>query len=190
MLESIGIALPGEATLIAAAVYAGKTHNLNIWLIIIAAATGDIIGDNIGFWIGETIGYRLFLRYGARIGITERKIKLGQYLFRLHGAKVVFFGRFIAVLRILAAIPAGANRMRWMLFFSANMAGAFCWATVFGIGAYLLGGAVDRFAGPVGIGIAAVALVGMILAAVMLRGRERALEEEAVRAIPGPLPRS
>lgn len=190
MLESIGVPLPGEATLIAAAVYAGETHNLNIWLVIAAAATGGIIGDNVGFWIGETVGYRLFLRYGARIGITERKIKLGQYLFRLHGSKVVFFGRFVAVLRVLAAILAGVNRMPWTRFFVANMAGAICWAYAFGYGAYALGGAVHRFAGPVGIALAVVALAALVLSAAILRGRERALEDEAVRAIPGPLPRS
>ena len=190
MLESIGIPLPGEATLIAAAVYAGETHNLNIWLVIVAAAAGGIAGDNIGFWIGEKVGYHLILRYGARIGITDRKVKLGQYLFRLHGAKVVFFGRFVALLRVLAAVLAGANRMPWLRFFAANAAGAICWATAFGLGAYLLGGAVHRFAGPVGVGIGVVALAGLIASAFLLRGRERALEDEANRALPGPLTRS
>lgn len=188
MLESIGVPLPGEATLIAAAVYAGETHKLDIRLIVAAAALGGIIGDNIGFWIGEKVGYGLILRYGARIGITDRKIKLGQYLFRLHGAKVVFFGRFVAVLRVLAALLAGVNRMPWLRFFAANAAGALCWASAFGAAAYTLGHAVHRFSGPVGIGLAVVAGIGLVIAATVLRGRERALEAEAVAALPGPLP--
>jgi membrane protein DedA with SNARE-associated domain len=106
-LESMGLPLPGEATLIAAAVYAATTHHLNIWLVIAAAATGAIVGDNIGYWIGREIGYRLLLRYGHYVYLTEARIKLGQYLFFRHGGKIVFFGRFVAVLRALAAILAG-----------------------------------------------------------------------------------
>jgi membrane protein DedA with SNARE-associated domain len=103
-LESMGLPLPGEATLVAAAVYAATTHHLNIWLVIAAAATGAIVGDNIGYWIGREIGYPLLLRYGHYVYLTEARIKLGQYLFFRHGGKIVFFGRFVAVLRALAAI--------------------------------------------------------------------------------------
>ena len=103
-VESMGLPLPGEAVLIAAAVYAGETHHLNIWLVIIAAAAGAILGDNLGFWIGREVGYRLLLRYGPYVGLTEGRIKLGQYLFNQHGGKIVFFGRFVAVLRVLAAL--------------------------------------------------------------------------------------
>jgi membrane protein DedA with SNARE-associated domain len=117
-LESIGIPVPGETALVAAAIYAATTQELNIWLVIVAAACGAIFGDNIGMAIGREIGYRLLTRYGPRIGLSERRIKLGQYLFRRHGGKVVFFGRFVAVLRALAAFLAGANCMPWRRFSS------------------------------------------------------------------------
>ena len=91
-LESMGLPVPGETTLIAAALYAGTTHELNIVAVVLTAAAGAIIGDNVGFWLGREFGYRLLLRYGARLGLTERKIKLGQYLFLRHGGKVVFWG--------------------------------------------------------------------------------------------------
>jgi membrane protein DedA with SNARE-associated domain len=86
-LESMGLPLPGEATLIAAAIYAGSTQQLNIWLVIAAAAIGAILGDNIGYWIGREIGYRLLLRYGHYLQLTDARIKLGQYLFSRHGGK-------------------------------------------------------------------------------------------------------
>jgi membrane protein DedA with SNARE-associated domain len=63
----MGLPLPGEATLIAAALYAGKTQALNIWIIVVCASAGAILGDNPGFWIGREIGFRLLLRYGGRL---------------------------------------------------------------------------------------------------------------------------
>jgi membrane protein DedA with SNARE-associated domain len=114
MLESLGLPLPGETTLITAAIYAGVTRDLTLTGIVVAAVAGAVIGDNIGFWIGEKVGYRLLIRYGPRLRITPGQIKLGQYLFMRHGGKVVFFGRFVAVLRALAAFLAGANKMPWV----------------------------------------------------------------------------
>lgn len=92
----MGIPLPGETTLIAAAVVAGTTHVLGIWFVIAAAAGGAILGDNVGFWVGREFGYWLLLRYGRYVRLTERRIKLGQYLFDRYGGEVVFFGRFVA----------------------------------------------------------------------------------------------
>src|ERR1700730_14777972 len=112
-IESMGIPCPGETMLLVAAIYAGTTHRLSLPLVIIAAASGAILGDNIGYWVGREGGYRLLRRYGHYLRLDERKVKLGQYLFRTHGGKVVFFGRFIAVLRALAAFLAGTNRMPW-----------------------------------------------------------------------------
>ena len=94
-LESVGLPLPGEATLIAAAVYAGTTQRLNIWLVIACTSLGAIVGDNLGFWIGRELGFRLLIRWGSYVGLPESRIKVGQYLFQLHGGKIVFFGRFL-----------------------------------------------------------------------------------------------
>ncbi len=138
-IESIGIPFPGETMLIAAAVYAGSTHQLSVTLVVVAAAAGAIMGDNIGFWIGREFGFRFLLRYGRYVRVTEPRIKLGQYLFLRHGGKVVFFGRFVAVLRALAAALAGTNRMSWLRFLAFNAAGGIAWATIYGFGAYLLG---------------------------------------------------
>jgi len=186
-LESTGIPVPGEATLVAAAIYAATTHDLNIWLVIAAAACGAILGDNIGMWLGREVGYRLLVRYGPRIGLSERRIKLGQYLFRRHGGKVVFFGRFVAVLRVLAAFLAGANRMPWPRFFVFNAAGGIVWATLYGLSAYYLGAAVQHVARPVGIAVGAVAILAVIGSMIFLRRHEQQLEDEAERAMPGPL---
>lgn len=186
-LESTGIPLPGETVLIAAAIYAGSTAQLDITHVILAAATGAVIGDNLGFWIGHTYGFRLLLRYGGYLRIRQAEIKLGQYLFRLHGGKVVFFGRFVALLRTFAAVLAGTNRMPWVPFLICNMAGGVLWATVFGVAGYLLGENAHRLLGPIGMIGVALAAVATVVGFVALRRSRKRLEAEAERALPGPL---
>ena len=186
-IESVGIPFPGETTLLAAAIYAGTTHHLSIAGVIAAAAIGAIVGDNLGFWIGRELGYGVLLRYGRYFRLTAPRIKLGQYLFLRHGGKVVFFGRFVAVLRALAAFLAGANRMTWLRFVTFNAAGGVVWAAAYGAGAYLLGEQVHRVLGPVGMGLLVVTLVLMVAGFVFLRRHENRLEAEAERALPGPL---
>jgi membrane protein DedA with SNARE-associated domain len=188
-LESMGLPLPGEAILIIGAVYASTQHDLSIWGVIASAAAGGIVGDNIGYWVGRTFGYSLLLRYGQYIGLSDAKIKLGQYLFLRHGAKVVFFGRFIAVLRILAAFLAGVNRMGWRAFLAANVAGCISWASLYGLGAYSFGAALVHTRAPLGIGLSIFAVVTVFLAALYVRSHESELQKEAETALPGPLQR-
>jgi membrane protein DedA with SNARE-associated domain len=186
-IESMGIPFPGETMLLAASVYAGTTHRLSVTWVIAAAAVGAIVGDNIGFWIGRELGYRFLLRYGRYVRITGPRIKLGQYVFLRHGSKVVFFGRFVPVLRTLAAFLAGANRMTWPRFLATNAAGGIAWAAAYGAAAYYFGKQVHNVLGPVGIGLLAVTMVVVIGGFFVLRRHERQLEEKAERALPGPL---
>jgi membrane protein DedA with SNARE-associated domain len=186
-LESIGIPVPGETALVAGAAIAATTHALALWIVIAAAAAGAILGDNIGFTIGRTLGYWLLPRLARHAWISERRIKLGRYLFLRHGGTVVFFGRFVAVLRELAALLAGVNRMSWPRFLVFNTAGGVIWATLYGVGAYHLGKEVSRLAEPVSIGIGIVVGLAVIAAAIFLRYRAAALEDRAEKALPGPL---
>ncbi len=186
-IESMGIPFPGETMLLVAAIYAGTTHRLSIPLVIVAAASGAILGDNVGFWIGREGGFRLLRRYGRYIRLDERKLKVGLYLFRKHGGKVVFFGRFVAVLRAWAAFLAGTNRMRWPPFLLFNALGGIVWATVYGLGGYFLGENINRLEGPIGtISIVLAALI-IIASLVFVWRNERQLEEKAEKALPGPL---
>jgi membrane protein DedA with SNARE-associated domain len=186
-LESMGIPAPGETSLILAAVYAGTHADLNIWGVIGFAAAGAIIGDNLGYWIGRTFGYSLVLHYGRYIGLSDKRIKLGQYLFMRHGPKVVFFGRFVSVLRILAAFLAGVNRMHWRPFLVANAAGGILWAAIYGSGAYIFGAALLHAQGPVGVGLLILVILSICLAVLYLRSHEAELQRQAERALPGPL---
>jgi membrane protein DedA with SNARE-associated domain len=186
-IESIGIPFPGETMLLIAAVYAGSTHHIAIPLVIAAAATGAILGDNFGFFVGREGGFRLVHNYGRFIRLDERKLKLGVYLFRLHGGKVVFFGRFVAVLRAWAAFLAGTNRMPWNRFLVFNAAGGIAWATLYGLGGYFLGDRIHSVSGILGKVTLVLALLALLAFLVFATRNEKRLEEQAERELPGPL---
>ena len=183
-LESMGIPLPGETTLVTAALYAGATGRLSIAAVVFAAAAGAIVGDNIGFWIGRTLGYRWVVRHQSALRLTPKRLRLGQYLFDRHGGKVVFLGRFVAVLRAFAALLAGLNRMRWRRFLVFNMMGAIVWASAYGGGAYAFGDKLTNVLGETGILLSAVAAALVVIGFLLARKYERRVSDEAERHVP------
>ncbi len=181
MFESAGVPLPGETALVLAAIYAGATGQLDIALVIAIAAAGAIIGDNLGFWIGRHYGLPLVKRYGHRVGLAERHIELGDWLYARHGAKIVFFGRFVAFLRIFAAMLAGVHGFGWWRFLFFNATGGIVWALAFGLGGYAFGDVVHRFTGPIGV----LAFAGVVAGAAgvwwFARRQEHRFMEQATR---------
>jgi membrane protein DedA with SNARE-associated domain len=112
-------------------------------VVVLAAAAGAIVGDGLGYIVGRRLGLPLLRGYGRYIGLDEDRLLIGRYLFLRYGNSVVFVGRFIAVLRMFAALLAGANRMPAGRFFFfnitggvCNITGGVCWASLFGFGAY------------------------------------------------------
>jgi membrane protein DedA with SNARE-associated domain len=185
--ECLGIPLPGETALIIASAYAGGTHRLSAWVIFAVAVSAAILGDNAGFWIGATGGYRLARAHGPRVGLDEGKLKIARYLFDRHGGQVVLFSRFIVILRTYAAFLAGASRMRWLRFLPANAAGGVLWAGTYTLAAYLAGDSLRRLSGTIdlilgGAGVLIIVVVGMAIR----RGTER-LSARAEAAYPGPI---
>src|SRR6478672_13878602 len=170
----MGIPVPGEAALIAAALLA-RGGGLDIVTLIIVASTAAIAGDNIGFVIGRHYGRRLFILPGPFLDQRHRVLELGEPFFARHGPKAVFLGRWVAGLRIASSWLAGMNRMRWPVFVFWNALGGICWATSIALSVYFLGAAAEHaidIVGPVALGGVALALVGYLL----YRRRRRAVE--------------
>lgn len=184
MFESMGVPLPGETALVAASIYAGSTHQLGIIQVIAVAAAAAIVGDNIGYLIGRTVGYRLLLRYGGYLHLDRRRLLVGRYLFLRHGGKIVFFGRFVAFLRAFAALLAGVNHMAWPHFLLMNAVGGICWAALFGGGAYLLGEKIRTVAGPTSLVFLALAAGLLVAGSIFFRRNEKELEARACAALP------
>lgn len=186
-LESLGIPLPGETALILAGAYAGTAHHLNPWLIFVVASTAAIIGDNIGFWIGDKGGYRLARRYGSKVRLDERKLKTARYLFDRHGIAVVFFGRFVSILRTYAAFLAGTSRMRWRKFLPANAAGGIVWAGIYTAVSYLAGSWLQRTSGTIDWILGGAAVVAIAAVLLLVRRQGSRFAERAEEAYPGQL---
>lgn len=186
-LESMGLPLPGETVLVLAAIYCGSGGDLAIMGVVAAAIAGAIIGDNVGYWIGRRFGYPFVLRHKAWLHLTDGRIKLAQYLFMRHGGAVVFFGRFVALLRIFAAFLAGVNKMSWNRFLFANASGGIIWASIFGFGAYAFGYAMHEMGRTLGIIAFVLAAIGFFGFGWYMRRREADLIIEAEKALPGPL---
>ena len=182
-LEAMGAPLPGESLLIGASIYAATTGKLEIGWVIAAAAAGAILGDNLGYIIGRWAGFPLLQRYGSYVGLNEKRMNLGRYLFQRHGGKVVFTGRFIAFLRTFVALLAGASKMDWKVFLLWNAVGGVVWTSLYCTGAYLLGDQMRRIQGPLGIGLAVVAVIVVGVAIWFLRRNEKRLEDRAEAAM-------
>ena len=177
-VESLGIPLPGEIALVSAALLASR-HTLDISPVWVGAAAtiGAIIGDTIGYTIGRRYGMSLFERLGKRFPnhFGTGHVALAKQLFTRWGVWAVFFGRFIALLRILAGPLAGALRMKYAHFLAANASGALCWAGGTTAVVYFAGLAAERWLSRfswIALVIAIIAGIGMTL---VLKERTRSL---------------
>lgn len=147
-IESLGIPLPGEIALVSAALLASR-HTLDINPVAVGAAAtiGAIVGDSIGYTIGRRYGMTLFERLGRRFPkhFGPGHVALAKQFFSRWGMWAVFFGRFIALLRIFAGPLAGALKMPYSHFLAANASGGLIWAGGTTAVVYYLGLAAEKW---------------------------------------------
>jgi membrane protein DedA with SNARE-associated domain/membrane-associated phospholipid phosphatase len=169
-IESFGVPLPGETALVTAAAYAALGR-LNIVGVIAAAAAGAIVGDNAGYWLGRKGGIALVHRFGKRVGLDDAKLARAHAFFEKYGARTVFIGRFIALLRSWAAVLAGVASMPFRTFMLYNALGGIAWAGIFGGLGYAFGRnlpKLERYVGQVSL---ALVLLGLLVALILLAMR-------------------
>lgn len=181
MLESMGLPLPAESLIIGASLYAATTHHLEIRWVMTAAVTGAIMGDNFGYLIGRSIGFRMLQKHGGKVGLTPERLMLGRYLFKRHGGMVVFLGRFVALLRVFVALLAGANHMPWKSFIWHNALGGIFWAGGYSIATYFLGREILSLSGPFAIGIGTLVVILLGVSLYFLKKNEKRLTDEALK---------
>lgn len=180
-LESVGIPLPGEIVLMTAALMSSQGH-ANPWLVGVSAITGAVGGDSIGYSIGRKGGKPLLERLGRRFPrhFSPGHIATAERSFQRWGVWAVFFGRFVALLRIFAGPLAGVLRMPYGRFLAANALGGIVWAGGITAAIYYAGQVVEpwlkRF-GYVGLGVAILFGLGSLL---FVRWRASKAEAEAV----------
>ncbi|MGH3597627.1 MAG: DedA family protein [Mycobacterium sp.] len=180
-IESLGIPLPGEIVLVSAALLSSR-HELAVNPVGVGAAgvIGAAIGDSIGYSIGRRLGLPLFDRLGRRFPrhFGPGHVLFAERIFDRWGSRAVFFGRFIALLRIFAGPLAGALKMRYSRFLTANVSGAVCWAGGTTALVYYAGVAAERWLSRFSWIALVVAVVCGVIIAVLLRERtSRAIAE-------------
>ncbi len=139
MLENAGLPVPGETILLVAGYFA-STGVFRVPLVMLVAAMGAVVGDNIGFAIGHHYGRGFLLRVGRFFFLTPKRLEYMENYFESHGNKTILVARFITGLRVFAALLAGAShKMPWRVFLLYNMAGAVLWSFVITLLGYLFG---------------------------------------------------
>ncbi len=178
-IESAGVPIPGETALITAALFARpEHHHWSLVSVIVVAAVAAIVGDNIGYLLGRYGGRKLINRWGFVERYAQKALPPSERFFEKHGPKAVFFGRFVAVLRVTAAWLAGLSHMQWWRFFAWNAAGGIIWATGVSLLAYWAGKAVAEAVGKYGLYAVVFLLVLGVLGYLGLRTwRKRVIEE-------------
>lgn len=178
-LENVGLPLPGETILITSGIFAATTHELNVVGIVFTAAVAAFGGGVAGLMIGR-YGERHFLH---RLGLDERDLRLGRYLFQRYGGRVVFVARFIAFLRSLAGLLAGANAMPVKRFLLASGLGALVWSATFGFGAYALGREIEALSARAAVAVGVLVVLAAIAGLRFLRSNRARLQIEADRDV-------
>jgi membrane protein DedA with SNARE-associated domain len=184
--ESAGVPLPGETILVAAATLAASTGQINIVVVVLAAAAGAIVGDGMGYMVGRRFGLPFLRRYGRYIRLDEDRLLIGRYLFFQYGNAIVFFGRFIAVLRMFAALLAGANSLPAGRFFFFNITGGVCWACLFGFGAYAVGAEIYKISGTLSVISLGLFIAAGFALSIFIRRNEATLRRRAEVALSDP----
>ncbi len=172
-LENAGVPVPGETTLLAAAFLAERGMFKLHW-IVLTAMCAAILGDNLGFWIGRRGGRALAEKHGPRLGLTPARLQRLEGYFARHGAKTVFFARFITGLRVFGAPLAGMSKMPWRAFIVWNAVGAVAWASVFGALGFFFGQSWDVLEKWIGRAAIVVAIVvGVVVLVIVARKHGR-----------------
>ncbi len=181
-LQSAGVPVPGTTALIAASLYAGTTHRLGIAGVIAAALVGATVGSGAGYGLGRWGGWSLLTRYGHLVRLTPSRLRVGRYVFREHGGKVVFFGRFITGLRTWSAFLAGAIRMPAGRFAVFAFTSAAVWAAANGIGYFWFGAALTHAGTLVNVALILAFVASLAVSAVYLRRRGKGVRSAAESA--------
>ena len=138
----VGVVVPGEISVILGGVLANQ-HKLALAAVLIAAGAGAIIGDTVGYWVGNRYGERVLAAIPNRI-LKPEHVERAEQTIRKFGGRAVFLGRFTAALRALVPGMAGMSRVGYSRFLAWNALGGALWATAFVVLGYLAGSQYHR----------------------------------------------
>ncbi|MFJ4478225.1 DedA family protein [Streptomyces xanthochromogenes] len=191
-VESLGIPLPGEIVLVSSALLASQQGHINPVVLGACATAGAVIGDSIGYAIGRKGGRPLLAWLGGKFPkhFSEGHVAMAERSFQKWGMWAVFFGRFIALLRIFAGPLAGVLHMPYWKFLIANVLGGICWAGGTTAVIYYLGIVAESWLKNFSyLGLVAALLIGVAsMLVVKNRAKKSMAEAEAANSAPENVP--
>jgi membrane protein DedA with SNARE-associated domain len=173
LAEGLGLPLPGEASLVAAAAIAGTTGRLTLGGVILAGTIGAIGGAAGGYWIGASVSDARLHRLARRFGIGPERFGRAQTLFREHGRRTALLGRFVTLLRMLVALLAGGSRMPFGEFIFFSSIGAVLWTALYSTLGFLFGSNLPRLERQLGHATLVATLAAVLLVSLIFLSRRR-----------------
>lgn len=129
--------LPGDSLLFAAGAISTATGSFNIYLLYPMLVLAAILGDTVNYWIGHSIGPKIF-EIDHRF-IKKKYLIKTQEFYAKHGGKAIILARFVPIIRTFAPFVAGVTRMDYKYFIKNNIIGGVAWVTLFVWTGYLFG---------------------------------------------------
>ncbi|MGI5141570.1 MULTISPECIES: DedA family protein [unclassified Streptomyces] len=179
-VESLGIPLPGEIVLVSAALLSSQHSGINPVILGACASLGAVVGDSIGYAIGRKGGRPLLAWLGNKFPrhFSEGHVATAERSFEKWGMWAVFFGRFIALLRIFAGPLAGVLRMPYWKFLIANLLGGVVWAGGTTAVIYYVGVVAESWLKKFSwVGLVAALLIGLASMLIVRRKAKKATQE-------------
>ncbi len=155
----VGFFFPGDTLLFSAGILAAA-GNLPIVLTVVVIAAAAILGDNIGYHIGNKLGPRLFKK--DSLVFRHEYIMRAEKFFEKYGTKTMLLAHFVPVVRTFAPVTAGAAKMDYRIFFTFDAIGVIAWSCIVTLSGYFIGSripGVEHYIEPVLIGIILIFLL-------------------------------
>ena len=169
----LGLVLPGDSLLFTAGLLSSQGH-LTLWILIIVAALGAILGDSVGYAFGQRVGPKLFTREDSWF-FTTHQLESARQFYERHGGKTIVLARFVHFVRTLAPMIAGAADMQYGTFLFYNIFSGVVWAVSVSALGYWFGNTIpniDHYILPV-IGVIAIIALSPTIVHMIQSGLEK-----------------
>jgi len=165
--------LPGDSLLFAVGALASKGE-LNVFLVVVLLISAAVIGDSVNYWIGRTLGPRVFSSESSR-WFNRKHLERTHAFYEKYGGKTLIFARFMPIIRTFAPFVAGIGKMTYIKFLSYSLSGGILWISLLTYAGYFFGEIpiVKRNFSLVIVGVIAVSLLPAVIEFLRSRRQEK-----------------
>ena len=173
----IGFFLPGDSLLVTAGLFASQPEfGLNVWLLGSLLTVASVVGNTVGYFIGQMSGPRLFRREESML-FKPRYLRQAHEFYQRHGGKTVILARFMPIVRTFVPVVAGAAGMAYGRYTYYNVVGGLLWIWSLLLLGYFLGRyipGIDEHIEAVILGVIALSLAPAVIHWIKAKRRKTA----------------